>query len=431
MFVAWGEDLLTFYNDAYAPILEGKSNTLGSPFREVFPEAWDLLEPLFSEALAGESCFFDQFHATIERGGKLQETWWTFSFSPIVDEAGRVYGVFAPVHEITARIVAEQRLRESQALFTGFSHNSSDMLWTADVESRELEYLSPAFYAIWGTPPPGTALTWDYWLSTVHPDDRGQQLQSLDRLLAGEVLREEYRIIRTDGAIRWLRDTMFPIVDPDGVIRKVGGIAEDITRENRMIVHLIDPVLETRNMLSQRLQAIGYQVRAFGEIDPFLRVSRALLPGCVLLHDHGDCTSAVKLASALKTQLQSLPMVLLCNVCNPAEVVDLMKQGVSDIIFRGDTEDRLDSAVATALATMQSGMRESDAVRDARDKVRALTDREREILQGLSGGATNKMIGRDLGLSPRTVETYRFRILERLGVSTLPEAIKLAAIAGL
>ena len=88
-------------------------------------------------------------------------------------------------------------------------------------------------------------------------------------------------------------------------------------------------------------------------------------------------------------------------------------------------------AVRTALAEIHAAADHARGSDEARDRIAALSAREREVLEGLLAGGTNKVIGRTLGLSPRTVEIHRARVMQALGVRTLPEAILIAMAAGL
>ncbi|WP_210530394.1 PAS domain S-box protein [Rubellimicrobium arenae] len=109
-YMVWGPDLISFYNDAYRPVLGSKSEGLGRPFRELWPEAWDVVGPIAHKALAGEASYFEDLPLTLERTGYPERTWWTFSYSPIHDESGQVGGVLCTVHETTAKVQTERRL---------------------------------------------------------------------------------------------------------------------------------------------------------------------------------------------------------------------------------------------------------------------------------------------------------------------------------
>ena len=133
--------------------------------------------------------------------------------------------------DITDLRDAQDQLRENAALLGGFAEASTDVLWIADTEGGRLEYLSPSFERIWGEPRERVMQELGRWAELVHPDDRAEAASALRRLLAGEALvAVQYRIVRpSDGAVRWVRDSGFPIRSEDGVVRRVGGIARDIT----------------------------------------------------------------------------------------------------------------------------------------------------------------------------------------------------------
>ena len=111
--VWWGPDLTVFYNDAYVPAMGDKHPAaLGRPAAEVWPEAWHELGPMAASVLAGRGATYSEDQQLfLRRHGYLEETYWTFSYSPIQDESGGVGGVFVAVTETTSRVVGERRLR--------------------------------------------------------------------------------------------------------------------------------------------------------------------------------------------------------------------------------------------------------------------------------------------------------------------------------
>ncbi|MGX7951581.1 PAS domain-containing protein [Tsuneonella sp. HG249] len=119
-------------------------------------------------------------------------------------------------------------LRESEGRFREFADNSQDALWIIDAETRRLEYLSPAFERIWGIAPHEVMDDLSRWAEFIHPDDRALAVQALPRVLAGEPCVADYRIIRPDRSVRWIRDTGFPIRE-NGEVKRAGGIAQDVT----------------------------------------------------------------------------------------------------------------------------------------------------------------------------------------------------------
>ncbi|KAK0341011.1 hypothetical protein LTR94_028154, partial [Friedmanniomyces endolithicus] len=93
-FLAWGPDLTFLYNDAYLPFLASRHPTaLGAPLREVWADVWTDLEPLVDEALAGRATWSEDLHLVMSRKGYAEDTWWSFSYSPLRDESGAVVGL--------------------------------------------------------------------------------------------------------------------------------------------------------------------------------------------------------------------------------------------------------------------------------------------------------------------------------------------------
>lgn len=125
---------------------------------------------------------------------------------------------------------AEQALRESEERFRQLAENIAEsVFWMSDPISRQQLYVSPAYERIWGRSCESLYANFLEWLEAIHPEDR-QRIQTnfFEQALAGNY-DEEYRIIRPDGSIRWIRDRGFPIQDNSGTPYRVVGIAEDIT----------------------------------------------------------------------------------------------------------------------------------------------------------------------------------------------------------
>ncbi len=143
MFVAWGPDLRLVYNDAYAEILGAKHpSALGAPFRLVWGEIWSEVAPLVATAMAGDAIYREDLPLRMNRRGFDEQAWFTFSYSPIRDEAGSVEGMYCAVAETTAqvrarrrqafRLTLEERLRE-------LSDPATIMATAAEVLGRELD----------------------------------------------------------------------------------------------------------------------------------------------------------------------------------------------------------------------------------------------------------------------------------------------------
>jgi len=121
----------------------------------------------------------------------------------------------------------EARLRESER-FRQIAERIHDVFWISSADERRLEYVSPAFAAIWGMPPEELYEDQDRWIAAVHPEDRQRVLDSLPAQLQGDSERE-YRIVRPDGEVRWIWDRTYPVRDAQGRVDHVVGVARDVT----------------------------------------------------------------------------------------------------------------------------------------------------------------------------------------------------------
>src|ERR1700761_9440202 len=113
MWMGWGEELTFFYNDAYRPTLGVKHEwALGASAREVWKEIWPDIGPRIEHVLAtGEATWDESLLLFLERSGYPEETYHTFSYSPVYDDRSRIAGMLCVVTEVTERVIGERRLR--------------------------------------------------------------------------------------------------------------------------------------------------------------------------------------------------------------------------------------------------------------------------------------------------------------------------------
>lgn len=120
MFLFWGEDLICFYNDAFRPSLgaDGKHPALGKKGKEVWPEIWDFVDPLLKQVMTtGEPVWFEDQLVPFFRNGKIEDIYWTFSYSPVFDDSGRINGVFVTCTETTKKVLVFNQLHDSERRF--------------------------------------------------------------------------------------------------------------------------------------------------------------------------------------------------------------------------------------------------------------------------------------------------------------------------
>src|SRR6476646_2230215 len=118
MFVAWGPELGFLYNDPYAEILGSKHPAaLGARFIDIWSEIWTDISPLIDAALAGHATYREDLPLVMNRKGYDEQTWFTFSYSPVRDESGAVAGMYCAVKETTSEVLGERRrLDENERL---------------------------------------------------------------------------------------------------------------------------------------------------------------------------------------------------------------------------------------------------------------------------------------------------------------------------
>jgi PAS domain S-box-containing protein len=323
---------------------------------------------------------------------------------------------------------AEQRIRDKEERFRQFAEHSSNVLWILNVDTRQFEYLSPAFDGLWRRSRDETR---DYWTETIHADDRERASRGMERALLGDLVVQEYRIVRPDGSVCSVRDTVFPIRDPHERVKWVGGIAQDITIHDALQAYLIDADATSRQKVAHVLYGAGYAVKTFTSGADFLEMAHVLSTGCVVLNIESAPSEGLQLVRQLKANGNNLPLIVTgVSSGNVTLAIQAMKAGAVDWLEMPYPDDQLLMAVSSALADIRLSAARSRDAEFARARVAGMSVRERQVLEGLLAGGTNKVIGRALGISPRTVELYRASVMERLGVGTLPEAVLMAAAAG-
>ncbi|HEY4445467.1 MAG TPA: EAL domain-containing protein [Steroidobacteraceae bacterium] len=127
---------------------------------------------------------------------------------------------------------AQERLRQSEERFRQMAESITEVFWLTNPQKSEVLYVSPGAEQLWGRPCEQLYARPELWLQAIHPEDRQRIESGLVQQASGNYERE-FRIVRPDGSLRWIRDRAFPIKDSSGRVYRVAGIAEDITERKR------------------------------------------------------------------------------------------------------------------------------------------------------------------------------------------------------
>ena len=226
MFVAWGKELGFLYNDPYAEILGAKHPAaLGKRFYDIWSEIWTDISPLIDSAMAGQASYREDLPLVMNRKGYDELTWFTFSYSPVRDESGKVAGMFCACSETTQKVLAERALRESEGRLRALVAASSYALYRMSPDwSQMLALEGQGFIA--DTSSPTGAWLGDY----VHPDDQARVTAAIQHAIATKSVFElEHRVRRVDGTPGWTLSRAVPLCDASGNITEWFGAASDVT----------------------------------------------------------------------------------------------------------------------------------------------------------------------------------------------------------
>src|SRR5947207_2092741 len=138
----------------------------------------------------------------------------------------------------------------------------------------------------------------------------------------------------------------------------------------------------------------------------------------------------IELLKRMKAQQSSFPILIMTGHGDVPLAVEAMKLGAVDFLEKPFEDDRLIGMIEIALKQAESGVRSEAATLDIAARVESLSPRERQVMEGLVAGLSNKQIAREYAISPRTIEVYRANVMTKMQAGSLSELVRLAMRAG-
>jgi two-component system response regulator FixJ len=197
-------------------------------------------------------------------------------------------------------------------------------------------------------------------------------------------------------------------------------------------VYIVDDDDALRQSVEVLLAALGgFLSRSFASGEAFLDDMGDLQAGCVLLDLNMPGLSGLEVLRLLRERDGRFETILLTGQGDIGIAVEAMKSGAIDFLEKPYDNRMLLKALETGFERIGDREKEASAIHHAREHIDRLTPRERDVLLGLIDGKANKIIAYELDISPRTVEIYRANLMDKLGVRSVAEAVRIAFAAGL
>jgi two-component system, LuxR family, response regulator FixJ len=197
------------------------------------------------------------------------------------------------------------------------------------------------------------------------------------------------------------------------------------------IVHVIDDDEAMRESLSFLLGVVGIEVQTYESAEAFLKVAPTAKAGCVITDVRMPGLSGIELLRRLRELKLGIPVVVITGHGDVPLAVEAMKIGAADFLEKPFDDEALLVSVRSALNQLDQDQKRQSELSDIEVRLATLSNRERDVLQGLVAGLANKQIAYDLGISPRTIEVYRANLMTKMQAGSLSDLVRMALIAGI
>jgi two-component system response regulator FixJ len=200
---------------------------------------------------------------------------------------------------------------------------------------------------------------------------------------------------------------------------------------DKSMVHVIDDDEAVREALTFQLGSAGIDVRTYDSATGFLKVAPTVQAGCIITDVRMPDLSGIELLRRLRELKVAVPVIVITAHADIPLAVEAMRIGATDFLEKPFEDEVLLASVRSAL---ESGNREQKRQTERSNieaRLAALSNRERDVLEGLVAGRANKQIAYDLGISARTIENYRANLMIKMQAASLSDLVRMALIAGM
>ncbi|MDX8456573.1 response regulator FixJ [Mesorhizobium sp. VK9D] len=194
------------------------------------------------------------------------------------------------------------------------------------------------------------------------------------------------------------------------------------------IVHVVDDDVDVRKSLGFLLATADFAVRLYESATAFLATELKEVDGCVVTDVRMPGIDGIEFLRQLKARGLGVPVIVMTGHADVALAVQAMKEGAADFIEKPFDDQVLIDAIRSALDNRSQPVAAHPQSTEIRKNLATLSERERQVLDGLVSGLPNKTIAYDLGISPRTVEIHRANVMSKMGAGSLSHLVRMALI---
>ena len=196
-------------------------------------------------------------------------------------------------------------------------------------------------------------------------------------------------------------------------------------------VHVIDDDQAARNSQAFLLKTAKLPVKTYESASAFLDVATGIKSGCIITDLRMPEIDGIELLRRLKKLKINIPIIVITGHGDVPLAVEAMKIGAIDFLEKPFDDEVMLASIRSALDRQEQDNRRQAERAEIESRLAALSNRERDVLEGLVAGRANKQIAFDLGISPRTVEIYRANLMTKMQASSLSNLVRMALVAGI